>query len=117
MLIDIFTMAQYCQRSFKVGGGRRIIERRCTRLLAEFDAICTIDQWQVAVTGRRKTQKLLQEYLARRGINQVAASNDVADCGATIIDGTGELIGVKIVFSAHDKIGTVFAECISLLPQ
>ncbi len=117
MLIDVFAMAQYCQRSLEVSGGRRIIERSCTRLLAEFDAICTIDQWQVAVTGCHKAQKLLQEYLARRGIKQVAASNDVADCRAAIIDGTGELIGVKIVFSAHDKVGTVFAERIRLLPQ
>lgn len=80
------------------------IDGTCLILLAEFSSARIESQGQVQVARDGQAEDFMQEYLARRRVEQVGPAHDFVDALLRIIDDHRELVGEETVSPAYDKI-------------
>src|SRR5690554_2737413 len=77
----------------------------------------TVDRYgDVGVARTGQPQQLLQVDLARGGVEQVAASHDVADSLKSVIDYHSQLVGKQAVLAQDDEITDLLSGILLLGP-
>ena len=81
-----------------------VVEGRRTGLLAELLTRWVQDQLYMSVGGVLQPEKLLEQALPMRRLQQIGAPDNMSKMGLRIINGRGQLIGIEAVPSFHNEI-------------
>ena len=84
----------------RIGG----IHRERGQRFRQLAAVGIEHQRQVRITRRRQAERALQQDLARRGIEQVGAADDIGDPLRGIIDHDRQLVGPVAVRAAQHEV-------------
>ena len=81
-----------------------VVKGRRTGLLAELLTRWVQEHRDMSVSGLLQAEKLLEPALPMRGFKQIGAPDNMSEMGLRIINGRGQLVGIKAVPALHNEI-------------